>query len=360
MPSFQAQPGLRVVSLFAGAGGLDIAFCETGHVSELFSTDSHPVFLQTVINNLPKHFPKVRHSHLVADARTLTGDEILKHISAPVDLVIGGPPCDNFTCFGKRQGLDGSKGPLIFEFARIISELRPRCFLFENVPNLQRQFKDALRDLINYFEQAGYDVSNSCLLSAPEYGSPTKRKRLFIVGFKEQSTAQYYKFPLSTHVEKKEDQFSEIQPLKNFVNVGIALGDLPDVGSGDGNIFNHTGRSHKPATIEHMKTVPQGIAVSKSFRYRAPWDGLCRSLTAGVDHSTKSYLHPIYHREMSVREYARLHGFQDTWVFFGNHHNGIKQVANAVPIQLGSAVAHSICKTIAFDYPSESQFVKPE
>ena len=346
-PSLQAQPGLRVVSLFAGAGGLDIAFCETGRVSELFSTDSHPVFLQTIINNLPKHFPTVRHSHLVADARTLTGEEILKHIKAPVDIVIGGPPCDNFTCFGKRQGLEGSKGPLIFEFARIISELRPKCFLFENVPNLQRQFKDALRDLLNYFEQAGYDVSNSSLLSAPEYGSPTQRKRLFVVGFKEQSTAQYFNFPLSTHGDKKQDLFSEIKPLKPFVNVAIALGDLPDVGPEDGLIFNHTGRFHKPATIEHMKTVPQGVAVSKSFRYRAPWSGLCRSLTAGMDNGTKAYLHPIYHREMSVREYARLHGFPDSWRFSGNHHNGIKQVANAVPVQLGHAVARSVCQVLA-------------
>ena len=342
-PSFEAQPGLTVVSLFAGAGGLDIAFCETGRIKELFSTDSQTVFLQTVINNLPKHFPKVRHSHIVADARSLTGDKILEHINSPVDLVIGGPPCDNFTCFGKRQGLSGSKGPLIFEFARVISELRPRCFLFENVPNLQRQFKDALNDLLNSFSEAGYDISNNSLLSAQEFGSPTQRKRLFVAGFKDHRAAQYFSFPHPTHGEN--DIFTAENPLLPLFTVGEALAGLPDVDLNDSDRtthLNHTGRIHRSKTIEHMKTIRQGEAVSKSYRYRPPLNGLSRSLTAGLDDSTKSYIHPIYDREMSVREYARIHGFPDTWEFAGSRDNGIKQVANAVPIPLGRRIAISI------------------
>jgi DNA (cytosine-5)-methyltransferase 1 len=339
--------GLKVVSLFAGAGGLDIVFCETGLVAELFSTDSHPVFLRTTINNLPKHFPTVHHSHLVADARTLNGDKIQEFILPPVDLVIGGPPCDNFTCFGKRQGLSGHKGPLIFEFARLVSELRPLCFVFENVPNLQRQFKGALEQLLALFQNAGYDHFHQCVLSAAEYGSPTQRERLFVIGFRDLRFAHSFRFPRRTHGRAFGDLLDGTDGLKPFMNVGAALAGLPDVGAADGPFLNHTGRSHRPETVAHMKTVPQGVAVSKSFRYRAPWDGLCRSLTAGVDHSTKSYLHPRYHREMSVREYARLHGFPDTWHFCGNHHNGIKQVANAVPIELGRAVAKAICGVVA-------------
>jgi DNA (cytosine-5)-methyltransferase 1 len=81
-----------------------------------------------------------------------------------------------------------------------------------------------------------------------------------------------------------------------------------------------------------------GKKVRKSFRYRAPWSGLIQSLTAGRDDSTKAYLHPLYHREMTVREYARLHMFPDSWVFAGTANNGIKQVANSVPLPLGEAV----------------------
>jgi len=339
---------LKVVSLFAGAGGLDIAFCKTDCVGQLFSTDSNPVFLQTTINNIPKYFPNVRHTHLATNALLLTGATIHQFIGPDVDLVIGGPPCDNFTCFGQREGLSGDKSGLIFEFARLVSEIRPSCFVFENVPNLQRQFKNALTMLLSFFEEAGYDISNSSLQNSHEYGSPTQRKRLFVIGFKDHGLAQQFKFPEATHGEQRSDLFGENKHLKPFSTVGEALHGLPDVDSNNLTKFlNHTGRSHRPLTVEHMKTVPQGVAVSKSFRYRAPWNGLCRSLTAGMDDSTKSYLHPIYHREMSVREYARLHGFPDGWEFCGNHHNGIKQVANAVPIHLGEAVARAVCQLIA-------------
>jgi DNA (cytosine-5)-methyltransferase 1 len=344
--SSKKQRGLKAVSLFAGAGGLDIALCETGQVAEIFSTDSHPVFLQTIAENLPRHFPAVRHSHLVADARVLTGAEILNTVGGPVDLVIGGPPCDNFTCFGKREGLSGEKGPLIFEFARLIAEIRPNSFLFENVPNLKRQFKDALGQLLHLLANCGYDVTNSALLSSPEFGSPTQRARLFVVGFRDKSAAKRFRFPKPTHGGQKDELLVDCDDVKPLVTVADVLGDLPDSSSEGTTFLNHTGRPHRPATVAHIMTIPQGVAVSKSFRYRPSWNGLCRSLTAGVDHSTKSYLHPLFHREMTVREYARLHGFPDTWRFCGNHHNGIKQVANAVPIQLGRAVLTAMCDVL--------------
>lgn len=346
-PSLQAQPGLRIVSLFAGAGGLDIAFCETGRVSELFSTDSHPVFLQTIVNNLPKHFPNVQHSHLVADARTLTGDEIRDVIPGPIDLVIGGPPCDDFTSFGLKRGMGGEKGPIIFEYARLIGDLKPGAFLFENVPNLQTMCSEGFSELLNRLSGHGYSVTHQTL-AACDFGAPTVRQRLFVVGFRTEEGASSFTFPSKTHGEVVDtDLFRSQSAILPFFTVGEALAGLPDVKTQEADRFlNHTGRFHRPETIEHMKTVPQGVAISKSYRYRPALIGLSRSLTAGLDSSTKSYLHPIYHREMSVREYARLHVFPDTWDFAGTHHNGIKQVANAVPIPLGRALATSVVNSL--------------
>ncbi len=339
---------LTVVSLFAGAGGLDFAFCKTGSVIELFSTDSHPVFLQTVINNLPKHFPAIHHSHLVADARQLTGEEIQTCVSLPVDLVIGGPPCDDFTSFGLKRGMGGVKGPIIFEFARLVSELKPKAFLFENVPNLQAMCSEGFSELLNRLSGHGYSVTHQTL-AACNFGAPTVRQRLFVVGFRISKGSIPFNFPAPTHGGAREaDLFGSKSVLLPFITVGQAIAGLPDVKSQEAaKYLNHTGRFHRPATIQHMMTVPQGVAITKSYRYRPAMNGLTRSLTAGVDHSTKSYLHPIYHREMSVREYARLHGFPDTWDFSGTHHNGIKQVANAVPIPLGRALSASLVEALA-------------
>jgi DNA (cytosine-5)-methyltransferase 1 len=347
----KAHRGLKVVSLFAGAGGLDIAFCETGQISEMFSTDSQPVFLQTVVNNLPKHFPSVHHSHLVADARQLTGEQIQSFVHAPVDLVIGGPPCDDFTSFGLKRGMGGEKGPIIFEFARLVSELKPQAFLFENVPNLQSMCSEGFEELLRRLSAQGYLVTHHTL-AACDFGAPTVRQRLFVVGFRIASEKVSFAFPEPTHGDIGErDLFGSKSSLLPFFTVGEALSGLPDAKHPDAaGYLNHTGRFHRPETIQHMMTVPEGVAISKSFRYRPAMKGLSRSLTAGMDSSTKSYLHPIYHREMSVREYARLHRFPDSWDFSGTHHNGIKQVANAVPIPLGRALARSLVQVLTAIY----------
>jgi site-specific DNA-cytosine methylase len=122
---------------------------------------------------------------------------------------------------------------------------------------------------------------------------------------------------------------------------------MPDVKTKNAKkFFNHNGRAHRQETIEHFKAIGMGRQVKKSFRYRAPWHGLTQSITAGTDESTKSFIHPHYHREMTVREYARLHDFPDTWIFEGSNDNGFKQVANSVPIPLGEAVIGGVMRVL--------------
>jgi DNA (cytosine-5)-methyltransferase 1 len=337
--------GLRIVSLFAGAGGLDLAACQTGLVSELVSNDSNPVFLSTTGVNVTKHFPHVRHAVKCADARALTGADLCAIASGRIDVVMGGPPCDDFTTFGRKRGASGPKAPLVFEFSRLVRELEPTGFLFENVPNLLRSSRQLFDELLRDLSASGYEVAWR-VIRASDFGAPTLRERLFVLGIRGSHMAP--RFPTATHFDPSGDQ--RLLPgidLRPCLTVREALRGLPDVGPEDQTGFsNHTGRTHRLQTIEHIKTVPRGVAVRQSYRYRAPWDGLCRSLTAGLDDSTKSYIHPEFHREMSVREYARIHGFPDSWKFSGTHHNGIKQVANAVPVALGRAVVTSLLKAV--------------
>jgi len=341
----ESKNKLTVVSLFAGAGGLDIAACSTGHVGCLFSSDSNAVFLQTVIDNVPEHFPEIDHRHLVADAHQLTGDSVKEILGTDeIDIVIGGPPCDDFTSTGRKRGVRGDKAPLVFEYCRLVDETKPKVFLFENVPNLKMMCNDVFEELIASLSKLGYFLS-SMILEGSSFGVPSIRKRLFIVGFKFEGASNRFRFPNPTHCEpsKQLTLFREEKTLKPYTTVRDVIDGVPDVTDVASDYFlNHEGRKHRPKTIEHLKTVPQGVAVKKSYRYRAPWDGLCRSLTAGLDNSAKAYIHPIYHREMTVREYARIHGFPDSWAFAGNLDNGLKQVANAVPIPLGCAVLYSV------------------
>jgi DNA (cytosine-5)-methyltransferase 1 len=331
-----------LISLFAGAGGLEFAACSTASINKIVSTDANEVFLKTTCSNLKCHFPEVEHICFTEDVRQVSGDRLIKKLGNPPDVLIGGPPCDDFTGFGLRKGIEGRKGPLIFEFLRLVQETNPICFIFENVPNLTQQFRSVFDDFLAYSEDIGYKCYWD-LLHACDFGAPTIRKRVFVVGWRKSINGFSFRFPEATH-----SKLGEVEKTKPFTMISNVLDTLPDVKTNEATKFdNHTGRPHKPVTIEHMKTVPPGKYVPQSRRYRAPWNALCRSLTAGLDNSTKSYLHPVFHREMSVREYARIHGFPDTWIFNGTHHNGIKQVANAVPLPLGSAVLSKVFDTIS-------------
>jgi len=319
-----------------------LALCETGRVANLFSTDAQEVFLSTATKNIGSHFPSLRHISIVCDARILTGNDIQKRIGKKIDVLVGGPPCDDFTIFGLRRGENGPKAMLIFEYSRLVRELRPQGFLFENVPNLTRMFLPLFERLLEELRAAGYSVEWR-ILRACDYGSPTMRERVIVIGIKNSDMRICFKPATHCKIEKQEELFSDEPPRCNFTLVRDVLAGMPDAGTLEQTgLYNHTGRTHRPQTIAHLRTVPQGVAIKQSYRYRAPWDSLCRSLTAGLDDSTKSYIHPWYDREMSVREYARLHGFPDSWIFMGTHHNGIKQVANAVPLPLGRAAVETL------------------
>lgn len=337
--------GITAISLFCGAGGLDYALCDSSKVRALMSSDSNSIFLATVDRNIRAHFPRIRHKTLLEDARALVGERLKEHAPGQIDLIIGGPPCDDFTNVGMKRGQCGPKASLVFEFCRLVGELRPRAFLFENVPNLVRQFSALFADLTAQLQtDHGYCITHR-LLKAADFGSPTQRERVFVVGFSQQSALKAFRFPAPTHGEA-DRQLALLQlghDLRPPVHVADVLGDIPNVDDASGRAFlNHDARIHRPATLAAFRTLAPGIASKQSYRYRAPWQGLCRSLTAGMDDSTKAYIHPRYDREMTVREYARIHGFPDTWFFEGSRDNGIKQVANSVPIPLGKAVLQSL------------------
>ncbi len=293
---------------------------------------------------MPEHFPEVRHGVVAADARELDGVTLLHSLGSTPDLVMGGPPCDDYTQTGKRRGVEGDKGPLIFRFLRLVEDLQPKCFVFENVPNLVRQFRSIFDLFLNESTKIGYS-HKWALLKACDYGAPTGRTRVFVVGWQQPASNQAFRFPDPTHADPTSCDLL-VQPggpFEPFRLVRDVLDGLPDVRTPAGELFsNHMGRVHRAKTIEHLKTVPLGKQVRKSFRYRVPWNGLAQSLTAGQDDNAKSFLHPHFDREMSVREYARLHLFPDSWFFSGTHHNGIKQVANSVPIPMGQAVLSAV------------------
>ncbi|KJS39387.1 MAG: hypothetical protein VR70_08090 [Rhodospirillaceae bacterium BRH_c57] len=161
----------QAISLFCGAGGIDSGFHAAGWITR-YAVDFDPEAIATF---------KANHPGVAAEVASVRGLRLPR--IKDLDTIFGGPPCQDFSPGGKRKGLSGKNGPLIWSFASIIEQVLPRSFLFENVDDFDTQFPDARAALIARFEAAGYVVTKAVLNSA-DFGVPQTRERLFIVGIR--------------------------------------------------------------------------------------------------------------------------------------------------------------------------------
>ena len=181
------------ISLFSGGGGLDLGAHFAGFKTLLVS-DIIPSYTDTIKANLP-HV-----SVYNDDAMDLTAEKIrcLAKIKGDVDLIIAGPPCQAFSIMGKRQSLDDPRGRLTIKYFELVSGLRPKTFLFENVPGLMTvNHGEDFSNLLEFIEsETGYRLYRT-KLNASDFGIPQERERIFIVGFRPDISCESFSFPTS-------------------------------------------------------------------------------------------------------------------------------------------------------------------
>ena len=174
---------VRAISLFSGVGGLDMGFERAG-IETVLQAEQDPWCLEV----LARHWPQTERVTDVRDVQAVPSDsdEFLqqlrsRHGSIHVDLVYGGFPCQDVSVAGKRAGLGGERSGLWFEFERIVSELRPRWVVVENVPGLlsSNQGRD-FAVILDGLGELGFDVAWA-VLDAQHFGVPQRRRRVFIV-----------------------------------------------------------------------------------------------------------------------------------------------------------------------------------
>lgn len=230
------------VDLFAGAGGLSLGLEQAGF-DVVTAVEYDPVHAATHEFNFPE--TKV----LCADVSSpLEPDDLLDaareglrlHGRDPaawdgtVDLVAGGPPCQGFSFIGKRL-IDDHRNQLVFHFLRLVSALRPRYFLMENVPGMARGgHASILGELISEFEEAGYRFPDGeqpyRILNAADYGVPQERHRLFLIGTRDdQRVTAVPPAPSVQPVPKRSVQRVTSSPLPQGPSVWDAIGDLPNL-----------------------------------------------------------------------------------------------------------------------------------
>ena len=208
---------MTIASYFTGAGGLDLGFeCSKSNgifFETKFSTDIEEWAEQTINANRPEW------NFLRKDIRKLQPEEVLNIAKRPIDIIIGGPPCQPFSVAGKQKAIDDPLGRLYSDFIRQIQTLQPKAVVMENVYGLAQVKSANMIDLIyQSYEKIGYEVKHQEVLAA-DYGTPQKRRRLIFVAAK---NLDGYEFPDPTH-----SATSNLLNLSPHKGAGQAICELP-------------------------------------------------------------------------------------------------------------------------------------
>ena len=218
---------LKVISLFSGAGGLDIGFEKAGFEIAI-AIEKDPACCNTLKKNKPNL------NVVNEDVSLLSGKDILDLAGLEIGeaaLVIGGPPCQSFSLAGKREGLDDNRGQLVLDFVRIVQETLPFGFVMENVKGMYNWAKGkAIAEIQNQFEKPishqginyQYNVKYK-VLNASHFGVPQQRERLFVVGNR---LGKDYQFPSPVFGKSESPDLFE-KEKKPVKTVWDAIGSLP-------------------------------------------------------------------------------------------------------------------------------------
>ena len=334
-----------MVSLFSGAGGLDLGLESVGFET-LVATDVDEHSCRTLA--IGKGEARVRGRRflrsagiLKADVRDLSSDEILRTAGlkkGELDLLAGGPPCQAFSVFGQRKGREDPRGMLAFQYLRILADLQPRSFVFENVYGLLSieagaVFADLVEKLAEPARGMHYELSIH-RLNAVDFGVPQYRDRVFIIGHRD--GARVGDIPTLTAPEG-----SLFSPTNSWRTVADALRGLPPMGAAFP--ANHVGRNHSQAIVSRYRSLKPGERDPKTRINKLDLERPSFTIIVGSDKGGgKGHVHPTEPREVTPRESARIQTFPDWWAFSGTSRHPIRQIGNAVPPLLAAAVGNEI------------------
>lgn len=333
------------VELFAGGGGLGEGFTRAGF----------DVAVAVEWDRCAAQTYRVNHPGTVvveADATTVTAAHIkmLAPRAAKATAIIAGPPCQGYSIAGKRQAADG-KNSLYQAVVKLAAELKPRFVAIENVPGLRHVEGQSFESTINdALAEAGFN-SAAYLLRACDYGVPQLRRRLLFLA-QRSDLGPAPASPPVTHCSGKHclqkcgdvpGVYCKLLPTPSVLET---LKGLPELQKGTiaermvrpecedvPLLLNASTMNHSDKVVEKIAGITPG---SGPISYRRLHSDIARTIVAG--HRALP-VHPTLDRTLSVREAARIQGFDDLHVFSGSRSRQPLQVANAVPPALGQAVA---------------------
>jgi len=297
---------MNVVSLFSGAGGLDLGLIRAGH-KIVWANDIDPDAVETYKKNIGKH--------IILDSI----ENICTSSIPDCDLVVGGFPCQGFSQANLLRFEKDPRNKLYVEFRRIINEKKPKVFLAENVRGiLSLGDGKAIEKIEKDFSSSGYTVKKK-LFNVANFGVPQNRWRVIIVGIRSDLADKVdFVFPTETHTAPLK---AKVLGLSRWVSIGEALSDIPEPDEKH-RLKNHIFSKYKVTNRNftgHRQTDPFKPSPTILARGNGK-GGVC------------AIQHPNNHRRMSVRESATIQTFPLEFEFIGGMNSCYRQVGNAVPV----------------------------
>ncbi|WP_413406690.1 DNA cytosine methyltransferase [Paenibacillus amylolyticus] len=343
----------KVIDLFAGVGGMSLGF-ELAGCEVVLANEYDKSIASAYVEN------RKESNMLVEDITDLPLTNTFGKYKGTIDIVIGGPPCQGFSQKGQRKTINDERNFLFKYFFNVVSLVRPKYFVMENVPNLLTSENSFFKnEIIELFGSIDYSLTSG-VLNAADYGVPQSRRRAVIIG-KLNGVAP--KLP---------------EPVGYTVSIWDAISDLAYLKSGEGSekqeykcapesnyqsmlrsgskiLTNHVATNHSSLALERLNLIPPNSGkevlpqehLTKSI-YSGTWTRMRKedvSVTITTRFDTPSsgkFTHPFLNRAITVREAARIQSFPDTFKFTGTKGSQMKQVGNAVPPLLAKSIAEVI------------------
>lgn len=347
---------MQGIDLFSGAGGMSLGAIMAGiNVSMAVENNIHAAATFKINHPETTVFCK--------DVRELS----FANLADETFVVFGGPPCQGFSRSNtKTRTLENKNNSLFEEFVRIISEVKPKWFVFENVEGIQSFEKGlVIQKLVEIFSDLGYSCESK-VLTASNFGVPQNRNRFFMVG------------------NRIGIDFTFPEGKSKRINVHQAINDLPNLKNGDTSLElpyrknkpsdyarllrrNSTSAKqnfvslNQPYVIERYRHIPQGknwrsLPAELMDNYKNAdncHSGIYKRLDSSkpsvviANYRKNMLIHPYEDRGLSVREAARIQSFPDDFIFEGSLMHIQQQIGNAVPPLLARAIFEQIIKMTA-------------
>lgn len=299
---------MRIVSLFSGAGGLDLGLIKAGH-EIIWANDSDSAACETYKLNIGTHI-------VCKDIANVEINEI-----PDCHVIVGGFPCQGFSMANMLRSANDERNHLYKQFYRIILGKKPFYFLAENVRGiLSLDDGKAIKKIVKDFTEAGYRVKYKAFNTA-DYGVPQTRVRVIIAGTRKDLPVELdYQFPEPTNSKA------------NWISIAKALKGIPEPETPKSNLKNHIYSKYKVTDRNftgHRKTDPNKPSPTILARGNGK-GGVC------------AIQHPANHRRMSVRESALIQTFPLDFEFIGTMGSMYRQVGNAVPVLFGQHLGRKL------------------